>query len=190
MPAWGSAAWPESALATTNSTGKKALPPKISLTASSYAPAFIEARPVDTSGSEVAAASTVAPNSRPLKPQWVAKASPLRSSTTPATSVTTAEARNTSPVRPVLAGGCGWAGAGGLGGGLPVGAASCACQGKPFCAFPISHRPTTQSPRMSRPAGVARATITAAGSWLPTSTAASTASTSTPSSASASEAAR
>lgn len=47
-------------------------------------PTRVEVSPVDSSGSEVAAASTVAPNTTPDLPQRPNSSSPLRSMYTPA----------------------------------------------------------------------------------------------------------
>src|SRR5215212_9547125 len=85
----GKTAWPERSPARKNSTGRKALPPKMSLTASWRSPSLAEARPVEISGRAVAAASTVEPKRIPFIPILPAMSSPLCSSATPATSVMT-----------------------------------------------------------------------------------------------------
>ena len=58
--------------------------------------------PVLSSGSEVAAARTVAPNSTPDRPTWSAAAVPLSSARAPATRVATAATPKTSTARVVL----------------------------------------------------------------------------------------
>ena len=66
--ACGRTALPDSRVASRNRTGRKALPPKMSLTASWSSPCRTDCSPVEISGSEVAAASTVAPNRTPERP--------------------------------------------------------------------------------------------------------------------------
>src|SRR3954471_11982538 len=78
--AWGSTALPDNRVASRNSTSRKALPPKMSLTASWSSPWWTDCRPVEISGNDVAAARTVAPNSTPDRPTSPAMASPARSS--------------------------------------------------------------------------------------------------------------
>jgi hypothetical protein len=69
--------------------------------ASWKSPIRVEVSPVDSSGSDVAAASTVAPNTAPESLSWPKNSSPLRSRAMPATRVATAATAMTSVTRPV-----------------------------------------------------------------------------------------
>ncbi|MCA1834930.1 MAG: hypothetical protein LC721_00790, partial [Actinobacteria bacterium] len=62
----------------------------------------MEVSPVLSSGSDVAAASTVAPKMIPLSPRRLKNSSPLRSMTTPATSVAIAATPKITAARVVL----------------------------------------------------------------------------------------
>ena len=145
-----------------------------------------DARPVESSGSDVAAANTVAPNSTPVIPTWSAMASPLASSKTPQTSVARAERVKTIAAAAVLVR-------------LPAlpasffallcprgsfcdsGAEPASCQGSDFAARPTSQTPRTQNAAISTPPGARRAMETPAGRRLAMMARINRATTSTPS---------
>src|SRR4051794_13640541 len=88
----GSGGFPAIRSAKMKQAGSTAFPPKMSDIASCVSPARTGASPVLSSGSEVAAARIVAPNTGPPRPARPASSSPARSITNPATSVTAAAA--------------------------------------------------------------------------------------------------
>ncbi len=146
---------------------------------------------MEISGRLVARARTVAPNSTPDSPIWLEAASPARSSTTPATRVASADTVKTTAAFRVLIGfssclrvrwpeSCG----------LASGACPLSCQGSPLPARCTRKSPTIQMAAMSTTSGVNRATTRSGGNWLPAITTDRTATTTSASSTSVSEAAR
>jgi hypothetical protein len=123
-----------------------------------------------------------------------AMASPLRSSTTPARRVASAEmpkmVADRAVLTPFFVAACSvlcWEcprGSSWLSGASPD-----SCQGRDVPARLSRSRPTTQRTAMRTEAGASRQTFSELGSWLPATTTPSNATTSTPSSTSTNEAA-